>query len=143
MGMRLPNPGLVKLHYTYSIDEIARLCGVHKNTVRSWLRRGLRPIDDRRPILVHGKALREFLAQQRREAKTKCPPGHLYCLKCRVPQMPAERMADYLMQEHGAGNLAGLCPVCERVMYRRVGRGQLSEWQTLLEVTVRQAERHI
>ena len=143
MGMRLPNPGIVKLHHCYRIDEIARLCGVSRATVRSWLKLGLRTIDSRRPIMVRGSDLREFLARRRREAKTQCPPGHLYCLKCRAPRLPAERMADYFPQHHGAGNLAGLCPVCERMMFRRLGHTQLGEWQALLDITVRQAEQHI
>jgi hypothetical protein len=137
MGMRLPNPGLVKLHYSYRIDEIARLCGVSRATVRSWLEQGLPTIDSRRPMMVRGINLREFLARRRRDAKIKCPPGHFYCLKCRSSRRPAEGMADYIAQEHGAGNLAGICPVCERWMYRRVGTAQLGAWLTLLDVTIR------
>lgn len=32
MGYRHPNPRLVKVHRNYSVEEIARLFGIHKNT---------------------------------------------------------------------------------------------------------------
>jgi transposase-like protein len=52
VGNRHPNPRLVKLHRNYSVEEIARLFDLHKNTVRHWLKQGLAAIDDRRPRLV-------------------------------------------------------------------------------------------
>src|SRR6516162_8070923 len=36
------NPRRVKIHRTYTVEEAARLFGVHKNTVRTWLKTGSR-----------------------------------------------------------------------------------------------------
>jgi Helix-turn-helix domain len=57
MGVRHPNPRLVKVHRNYSVEEVARLFGLHKNTVRNWLKLGLAAIDDRRPMLILGREL--------------------------------------------------------------------------------------
>jgi hypothetical protein len=52
MGFRHPNPRLAKIHRSYSVEEIARLFEIHKNTVRAWLRQGLQAIDGSRPTVV-------------------------------------------------------------------------------------------
>ena len=57
MGYRHPNPKHAKIHRNYSVVEIARRFGVHKNTVRNWLKQGLVTIDGRRPILILGREL--------------------------------------------------------------------------------------
>jgi hypothetical protein len=36
---RYPNYRLVKIHRNYTVEEIARLLKVHKNTVRGWINR--------------------------------------------------------------------------------------------------------
>ena len=55
MGARHPNPRLAKIHRSYSVEEIARLFNVHKNTVRNWLKQGLETIDGQRPTVVRGE----------------------------------------------------------------------------------------
>ena len=46
-----PTPNAVKLHYSYSVRELATCCGVHPHTVRNWQGKGLEPIDKARPAL--------------------------------------------------------------------------------------------
>jgi hypothetical protein len=61
MGSRHPNPRLAKIHRSYSVEEMALLFGVHKNTVRNWFKNGLEPIDVQRPTVVRGAEIRRFL----------------------------------------------------------------------------------
>lgn len=61
MKKRHPNPRLVKIHRSYTIEEIAKLFGVHKNTVRHWMKNGLTATDDKRPMLILGRVLAAFL----------------------------------------------------------------------------------
>ena len=60
MGARPADPRRIKLHRSYSIAEAADTLGVHQHTVENWLRQGLRPIDRRRPILIHGAECGSF-----------------------------------------------------------------------------------
>jgi transposase len=55
MGSRHPNHRLAKIHRSYSVEEMAYLFSVHKNTVRNWIEQGLEPIDGQRPTVVRGE----------------------------------------------------------------------------------------
>ena len=61
MKKRHPNHRLVKIHRNYTVEEIADLFGIHKNTVRGWVKVGLAISDDKRPMLILGHDLVAFL----------------------------------------------------------------------------------
>ena len=137
------NPRLAKIHRTYTVEEIARRWGVHRNTVRQWIKKGLPTIDQKRPFLVQGRDLGEFLRARRLRNRRKCQPGEMYCVRCRVPRVPAGNLADYEPQTEVLGSLIGICPSCECLMYRRVNVTRLDEVRGELEVSVRRAQSHI
>jgi Helix-turn-helix domain len=136
MGYRHPNPRLAKIHRSYTVEEVSRLFAVHKNTVRAWLREGLKPIDDQRPTLVRGEELFRFLTNRRASTKRACGPGRIYCLACRAPKVPAGKMADCIQTGDTSGALQGICPDCNRMIYRRVNPQKLAAVRGDLEVTV-------
>jgi hypothetical protein len=65
MGKRHPNHRHVKGHRSYTVEEIAGLFNIHKNTVREWVKAGLPTSDDRRPMLILGHELIAFLQARR------------------------------------------------------------------------------
>jgi hypothetical protein len=138
MGARHPNPRLAKIHRSYSVDEIARLFGIHKNTVRSWLRQGLAAIDGQRPTVVRGEAVRQFLSERRARAKHPTGPGRIYCLPCRQPKVPALKMAECVIAGT-VGTLQGICSDCGRMIYRQVNTQRIAEVCGDLGVTITQA----
>jgi excisionase family DNA binding protein len=135
VGNRLPNPRLVKVHRNYSVEEVARLLSVHKNTVRNWLKEGLAAVDDRRPILILGRELSQFLQERRQKARQTCGPGRIYCVACRAPKVPAGKMAECVRTGPRAGNLRGICPDCDRLIYRRVNPTKIDAVRGELEIT--------
>jgi hypothetical protein len=140
---RHPNPRLVKIHRSYAVEEVARVLRRHKNTVRAWIKQGLRPIDGRRPTLVHGLELVSFLQNRRMRGKRPCPPGHMYCFKCRSPKQPAAGMVDYLPITNTSGNLRALCPDCGTLMHRRAAFAKLNTVAAGLDIAFPQAGSRI
>jgi len=140
MGSRRLNPRLAKIHRSYSVEEMARLFSVHKNTVRSWLKQGLEPIDGQRPTVVRGEDVRRFLTERRARAKRPSGPGRIYCLPCRAPKVPALKMAECVATGDTTGTLQGICPDCGRMIYRRVNPQKIDAVRGDLDVTFTQAE---
>lgn len=138
MPARRANPNRVKQHRSYSVDELARCCEVHKNTVRNWQSDGLKPIDNARPILFQGAAVRDFLSRRNSSRKRPCPPGTLYCFRCRCPRRPALDMVDFILAKPGSGNLRALCENCEAIMHRRVREADIAK--VMPDCTVQFAE---
>lgn len=143
MPKRRPNYRLVKIHRSYTVEDLARLFGIHKNTVREWIKVGLPTCDGKRPMLILGRDLAEFLQRRRAKSKRPCKPGEMYCMRCRAPKCPAGDMAEYRRITERLGNLIGICPDCEGIMYRRASRAKLPAIQVELEVTFTKAERQV
>lgn len=136
---RRANPRRARLHRNYTVEEAARVLGTHKNTVRAWIKDGLPTVDQRRPTLILGADLRRFLESRRAKSKSPCPPGHLYCVRCRAPRRPAGNMADYLPITPSSGNLRGICPNCDAFIHRRVGLANLRRVRADVEVAIPEA----
>lgn len=143
MAVRLPNPRKVKINRSYTVVEAARLTGVDRNTVRQWIKRGLPVCDDQRPLLILGADLKAFLIQKRTVNKRPCKPGEIYCVGCRRPQIPALNEADYIPLSAKAGNLVGICPACESLIYRRASLANLGPVSVGLNVKFTQAREDI
>lgn len=137
------NPRRVKIHRNYTVEEAAMLLGVHKNTVRSWLKAGLQPVDNRRPILILGRLLSGFLHARRQKKAQRCRPGQFYCFRCRAPKTSAFCKADYLPITPISGNLRGICSNCGTLIYRRVSVAKLRAAAGDLEVRMLEAEQRI
>lgn len=140
---RVPNPKKIKIHRSYTIEEAARACGVHRNTVRNWIKNGLAICDGRRPILILGRVLRAHLEDRRAKAKRPCGPGLLFCLKCRAPRPPAGSMLDYRPAVDKSGTLIAMCATCGTLMYRRVRYADIDRVRGVIDVSFPEAERHI
>jgi hypothetical protein len=76
--------------------------------------------------------LRIFLEARHRRAKRPCPPGFMFCLKCREPRPPAGRMIDYAPLAATSGNLIGLCPKCSGLKFRRIKQADVARFQAAL-----------
>lgn len=138
-----PNPNLAKIHRNYSVEEVANLFSVHKNTVRLWVKDGLATNDDKRPMLILGSNLKQYLQSKRKTNKRKCHPFEIYCVRCRLPQVPAENMVDYEPINYSMGRLIGLCPSCNGIINKYFNFAQLEQIKGKLDITLPKALKHI
>jgi hypothetical protein len=143
MGKRRPNYRQVKIHRSYTVEEIASLFGIHKNTVRAWVKAGLATSDTRRPTLILGRDLAAFIQVRRAKHKQPCQAGEFYCFRCRSPKAPAGSMADCLPVTDKIGHLQAICPDCYCLMNRRVSLAKLEDFHRILAITFTKAPEQV
>jgi hypothetical protein len=143
MRKRHPNHRHVKIHRNYTVEEIADLFGIHKNTVRNWVKVGLATSDNQRPMLILGCDLMAFLQVRRKRNKKPCKPGELYCVRCRAPKPAGGDMVEYTPITETVGNLMAICPDCNAIMNRRVSLARINEVCGRMDISFPQALRHI
>jgi len=140
---RTHNPNKCKIHRSYTVEEVALLYEVHKRTVRNWLIKGLAACDDKRPLLILGSDLKQFLQQQRKVNKRKCKPSELYCLKCREPRIPNQNTIEFIEETNTKGRVIAACSVCNSLMNKYFKIESLSEIQRDLAVILPIQQKHI
>lgn len=125
------NTRRIKQYRSYQIQEIAKLFRVHKNTVRQWIKRGLTVNDTVKPHLIYGEVLKEFLQRMQHDRKSKCKPGYLYCVKCRMPQKPLNMAVDIAPLNSRCLHLTAKCEVCDTAINQFASPRNLTKLQAL------------
>ena len=88
----------------------------------------------KRPTLILGEALRQFLHDRRRKAKAALGADQLYCLTCKQGQSPLGLMVDCLPQTAKTARLVGLCGVCGGTCNRTISRADLTRFGGIFDV---------
>nr|QQZ50670.1 helix-turn-helix domain-containing protein [Phenylobacterium glaciei] len=122
----LAQPRKAKIHRSYSVAEVAALFGVTRGAVRTWCKADLPAVKIAGDLLIYGEELRAFLEKRRAARRAVCPPGSIYCMKCRVPRRPALEEITVTPLMGTAGNIRAPCPHCGASMNRRVS---LPDWR--------------
>lgn len=143
MARRWANAQKVRINRSYSVPELALLCGVHRNTIRNWLSDGLPQIDGRRPALIQGKALKDYLHAKRTKRKRTCPPGTIYCFRCKDPRRPVGQKAILILDRSATGNLTARCEQCGTAMYRRCRLDALTTVMPGVDIQIQHAQRRL
>ncbi len=82
--MKPYNYRLVKKYRIYSIMELSKVLGVHPDTIRSWVKQGLKIVPETKsPILIKGLDTKNFLMHRSQKRKCKLKENEFFCLRCR------------------------------------------------------------
>ncbi len=122
---RRHNPRIAKTARCYTPEEVAELYSCHLNTVYNWLRSGLRPIDSRIPMLIHGTELNRFHRLNREKSRQKCGPAEVFCVSCKAPRRINPATLKIELRPTGSGLVTGRCEVCETRVRQAVGAKRL------------------
>lgn len=128
------NGRLFKARSYYDFGEIAELLNVHLRTVQVWRKDGLPILDAKKPFLVMGKKLRDFLKARRQSRKKPLKIGEFYCPRCREPRrsrpdrLAAQATQRRLGKTYKQVLLRGVCEVCGQPLLLFSSDRKVVEW---------------
>jgi hypothetical protein len=131
---RTYNTRLIKREFPYFIAEIADLFQLHANAVRRWIKAGLRTVDGRRPLLVHGSDLIDFLDSKQEKRKQRCAINEFYCCRCRLPRKPRLNRIKIQIRNEATLNLSGVCEACGARMNRAGSVARIVDYARAFDV---------
>jgi len=73
----------IKKKEIYSTQELAEVLDVHQRTIQAWVKEGLMPLEDSKPMLFLGADVNEFLKNKNKARKHNLLKNQFYCLKCK------------------------------------------------------------
>ena len=115
MGKRIYPLNLIKYWFCYDIDDICHLYGIHHQTVREWIRRGLKTINKKKPILIYGNDLKTFLGKQNQSNKHHIEYNQMFCMKCKDGKKVHKNQI-HLESNNQFLKAKGLCITCKNIM---------------------------
>lgn len=114
----------IKSLYSYSVTELSTLLAHQEATVYRWIiNEGLETIDDKKPTMIFGKCLINFLKHRQRKNKKSLNLTQIYCCKCREPQTPEKNTIE-IKEKNKVFLLSGRCPEFGTRMSRIISTSQ-------------------
>lgn len=131
----------IKRLWPYTYGEAAAALGVSKRTVQNWVRKeGLVAFRNRRPHLIPGEHIIDFLRNRADGRKTTLGIAEFYCLSCRDARKPVSGMVDCDLSKPGAARLLALCDACGAVVNKRFPLARIEELHDLCDLRIVQAK---
>jgi excisionase family DNA binding protein len=130
--------GLSK-HLNYRVDDVSRVLGCSKATVRNWIKSGkLGAMTDRKPYLLRGADLIAFL-KERKSSRKKCALDECYCVKCRDPRRLISGEGHIALSKGAKPQLRGPCEDCGTLLLKPIKRTDAAALAALLAESFRRA----
>jgi len=122
------NPMAVKSALTYEISEAAAALGKTPATIRNWVKDGLPIMSSKKPYLISGAALREYLRAKYKAAKSPLGPNEVFCLSCKTGRTPRAMIVTITAISAKTSLLKGQCSHCGAPATRMVSTAKTPEW---------------
>lgn len=104
----------ISKHMSYTIKELVVILDINEKTFLRWIDSGLKIIPGcKKPILILGSELKEFLKNKDLKKKVKLKRNQFYCFKCKIACYAKRGSV-----KEASGRKTGICRVCSGKMSR-------------------------
>jgi len=134
---RRPDLRRIMNRRSYTVAQAADLLGIRQGAVRNWLGAGLPCLDDARPVLIMGFAMKAWLKERRNKARKSCKVDELYCFRCREPRWAAQGSIAIITENEKTVRITGRCVECDTRMNRKGSRAKLDEIKRTFRISTK------
>ncbi len=134
MGKRA-NPMAVKAALTYDINEAALALDKTPATIRNWHKDGLVVMSSRKPFLISGAAIQEYLRARYKAAKRPLGPDQLFCPSCRAGRKPWAMAVTITPMASSTSLLKGVCESCASGCTRMIANRNVDTFAAVFTIT--------
>jgi len=120
MSRRLYSHTRVRYWFAYDVDDICTTfadLGLHPQTVRKWIKNGLKTIDGGKPALIYGNDLIAYLKNQNTKNKCTTEFDQLFCMTCQDAR-PVFQKRIVVEQKRQFLKVSGRCRQCKTTMFK-------------------------
>ncbi|WP_171209380.1 MULTISPECIES: DNA-binding protein [unclassified Ruegeria] len=125
---KYPNPMLVKASRTYDVLEAARALGRTPATIRHWIKDGLEVLAARKPYLILGQAIRNYIRAKSASRKKPLSQDEIYCLSCKAGRRPLDMVVTLHSLTSKTYRINGVCDTCAAPMSRIISSSKAPQF---------------
>ena len=96
------NYKLIESNRSYSTEKIKKLIGIHEQTIREWVNQNNLECVSRKPILIYGAVLKEFIKNRNENHKKTLSFNEFKCLKCKAISIPQDNQISIYHNKNGS-----------------------------------------
>jgi len=133
MGKRA-NPMAIKASRTYDICEAAAELGCSSATIRNWVKDGLPIMTERKPFLILGADVREYLRARAKMRKSPLNSDELFCLSCRAGRKPLGMAVTCHPNTAKTSRLSGVCNCCGARASRLISNAKIAIFAATFQI---------
>lgn len=127
------NVRMIRRDLSYTVEEVVACLGIHKNTVREWIKQGLPVLDGKRPLLIHGASLMAFLLDRQNTRQVKLEVSEFYCVKCRCARTAFEGKSHVSPRDSLTVNISAICAVCMTKVHKVFSLKKLNKYDHVFD----------
>ena len=127
MGRRA-NPMAVKASLTYEVSEAAAALSKSEATIRNWIKDGLPVMASKKPLLILGQDLRDYIRAKSKTAKASLDADQLYCLSCKEGRKPLGMAVEVTSNTDKTDRLKGVCETCGGAASRIISKSKFAHF---------------
>ena len=121
----------------YTFKLAARIVGVSLATFRKWPKEGLKVITDKRPFLVRGADLIDFLNRRMAANRHIMTKDQIFCMRCKAPRTPLSGTLAFTPHGKLTGRISARCSECRGKIGRFCSTSEMEERGETLGIAIK------